>query len=203
MKPISLLLTSLVAGAACLAQGAGAQTIVRSTPVVAMDDGLGGFNAHVGDTFAAAAAGSTFSAVFTFDVGIGFDAAASVTSSYLDNPVTKDLEIVGLSLYRYDPVTMAVLGTAIAGIDIGGAGMNAPDSWTLSGFGLAGGDYALKVDGRVLGAGGGAFGGDLAIAPVPEPGAWGMLLGGLGGLGGVSIARLLARRHRRAPLPQA
>lgn len=194
MKPISLLLTSLVAGAACLAPVAGAQTIVRNTPVAAMDDGLGGFNAHVGDSFAASAVGSTFSDIFTFDAAIPFDAAASVTSSYLNNPLTKDLLITGLSLYRYDPVTMAVLGTAIAGIHIGGFGSNPVDAWTLSGFGLASGDYALKVDGRVVGTGGGAFGGDLAIAPVPEPGAWGMLLGGLGGF---SIAGLLARRRQR------
>ena len=194
MKPTSLLLTSLVAGAACLAQVAGAQTIVRSMPVAAMNDGLGGFNAHVGDSFAASAVGSTFSDLFIFDADIAFDAAASVTSSYLNNPFTKDLVITGLSLYRYDPVTMAVLGTAIAGINIGGFGSNPVDAWTLSGFGLASGNYALKVNGRVVGLGGGAFGGDLAIAPVPEPGAWGMLLGGLGGF---SIAGLLARRCRQ------
>jgi len=192
MKPISLLLTSLVAGAACLVQVAGAQAIVRNTPVAAVNDGLGGFNAHVGDSFAASAVGSTFSDIFTFDAAIPFDAAASVTSSYLNNPFTKDLVITGLSLYRYDPVTMAVLGTAVAGINIGGFGANPVDAWTLSGFGLVRGNYALKVDGRVVGAGGGAFGGDLAIAPVPEPGTWGMLLGGLGGF---SIAGLLAR-HR-------
>jgi hypothetical protein len=195
MKPISFLLTSLVAGTACLVQGAGAQTIVRSTLVVAMDDRLRGFNAHVGDSFAASAVGSTFSDIFTFDAGIPFDAAASVTSSYLNNPFTKDLLITGLSLYRYDPVTMAVLGTAIAGIDIGGFGSRPVDAWTLSGFGLASGDYALKIDGRVVGAGGGAFGGDLAIAPVPEPDAWGMLLGGLGSFSIAGLAR--HRRYRR------
>jgi hypothetical protein len=116
-----------------------------------------------------------------------------VTSSYLINPSTKDLLVTGLSLYRYDPVTLAVLGTAIAGINETGFGSHPTDAWSLSGFGLAGGDYALKVDGRVLGAGGGAFGGDLAIAPVPEPRTWGMLLAGLAGLG---MAGAGARRHR-------
>jgi hypothetical protein len=33
-------------------QGGGAQTINRTTAVAAMDDGQGGFNAHVGDSFA-------------------------------------------------------------------------------------------------------------------------------------------------------
>jgi hypothetical protein len=190
MKLTSFLLTSLVAGAAFLAQGAGAQTINRTVAVAATDDGLGGFNAHVGDNFAASTAGGTFSDVFTFNIGTPFDAAASVTSSYLNNPQTKDLLITGLSLYRYDPATMAMLGTAVAGINESGFGSHPTDSWALSGFGLARGDYALKVDGRVLGAGGGAFGGDLVVSPVPEPQGWAMLLGGLG------IAGALARRRK-------
>jgi hypothetical protein len=55
--------------------------------------------------------------------------------------------------------------------------------WSLSAFGLSSGFYALKVDGRVLGEGGGAFGGDLTISPVPEPQTWAMLLAGLGMVG--------------------
>jgi hypothetical protein len=189
MKLTSFLLTSLVAGAAFLAQGAGAQAINRTAAVVATDDGLGGFNAHVGDSFAASTAGRTFSDVFTFNIGTPFDAAASVTSSYLNNPQTKDLLVTGFSLYRYDPATMAMLGTAIAGINESGFGSHPTDSWTLSGFGLARGDYALKVDGRVVGAGGGAFGGDLVVSPVPEPQRWAMLLGGLGFVGAFARRR--------------
>jgi hypothetical protein len=158
---------------------------------VTVDDGLGGFNAHVGDTFAASNAGSTFTDVFTFDVGTPFDAAASVTSSYLNTPQTKDLQIAGLSLYRYDPVTKAVLGTAIAGIDETGFRANPTDSWSLSGYGLASGSYAMRVDGTVRGAGGGAFGADLTISPVPEPQAWGMLLAGL------AVCSTLAWRQRQ------
>jgi len=191
MKLSSLLLTSLVAGVAFLSQGVGAQTIDRSAAVVTLDDGQGGFNAHVGDSFAASTAGSVFSDLFTFDLATPFDAAASVTSSYLNTPFAKDLLITGLSLYRYDPATMAVLGSAIAGINLTGFGSHPTDSWALSGFGLAAGNYALKVDGRVLGAGGGAFGGDLTVSPVPEAPAWGMLLGGLG------LAGVLARRRSR------
>jgi hypothetical protein len=44
----------------------------------------------------------------------------------------------------------------------------------------------------VIGAGGGAFGGDLAIAAVPEPETYGMLLAGLGVVG------FLARRRKAA-----
>jgi hypothetical protein len=183
MKPRSLLLTFLVAGAAFASQLAAAQAITPTGPLVTVGDGRGGFNAHLGDTFAASTVGSAFSDTFTFSLATPFDAAAAITSSYLNTPFTKDLLITGLSLYRYDPASKVILGTAIAGINETGIGAHPTDSWSLSGFGLAGGDYALKVDGRVLGAGGGAFGGDLTISPVPEAQRWGMLLGGLGILG--------------------
>jgi hypothetical protein len=55
------------------------------------------------------------------------------------------------------------------------------------------GSYALKVNGQVMGTGGGAFGGDLTVSPVPEPQAWGMLLAGLGlGMAGMAGRRKLA-----------
>lgn len=183
----TLLPTLLVAGAAFVSQGAQAQAIARTAVLATSDDGRGGFNASFGDSFTAASAGRSFSDIYTFAHAIAFDAAASVTSSYLNNPLTKDLLITGVSLYRYDPASMAILGTAIAGIHQGGFGAQPLDSWALAGFDLPGGDYAFKVDGRVVGAGGGAFGGDLAIAPIPEAPAWGMLLGGL------AVAGTLAR----------
>ena len=189
MKPTSLVLAAVAASAALLSQAAGAQTINRSAALATASDGAGGLNAHFGDTFAAATTGSSFSDVFTFTANAPFDAAASLTSVYLDNPHTKDLAIIGLSLYRYDPSTQAILGTAIAGIDQTGFGQHPVDAWSLAAFGLPGGDYAVKVDGRVSGVGGGVFGADLAIAPVPEPQAWVMLLAGLG------LASALARRR--------
>jgi hypothetical protein len=174
-----------------VAQGAGAATVNRTAPVVTVDDGLGGFNAHFGDTFAQSTTGSTFTDIFTFDAGTPFDAAASLTSSYLNTPQTKDLLITGLSLYRYDPATKTMLGTAIAGINGTGTGADAPDSWSLAGFGLTKGSYAIQVDGQVRGVGGGAFGADLTISPVPEPQTWGMLLAGLG------VLTTLAWRRRQ------
>ena len=192
MKLNSFVLSALVAGAACMTQGASAADIDRTTALVTVDDGVGGFNAHAGDTFTASTVGSTFTDVFTFNVGTPFDAAASVTSSYLNTPLTKDLLITGLSLYRYDPSTMAVIGTAITGINETGFGSHPTDSWSLSAYGLSSGSYALRVDGRVLGEGGGAFGADLTVSPVPEPRTWGMLLAGLGILGATALRRKAA-----------
>jgi hypothetical protein len=196
MKLKSLVLSALIAGAAAASQGAAAQAIDRSVPLATAGDGVGGFNAHFGDTFTASTMGNTFSDVFTFNIGTPFDAAASVTSSYLNTPQTKDLLITGLSLYRYDPATMVILGTAIAGINETGFGSHPTDSWSLSAYGLSSGYYALKVDGQVMGVGGGAFGGDLTISPVPEPQAWAMLLAGLG-LVSVAVRRKPALRRIR------
>jgi hypothetical protein len=196
MKLKSLVLSALIAGAAAASQGAAAQAIDRSVPLATAGDGVGGFNAHFGDTFTASTLGNTFSDVFTFNIGTPFDAAASVTSSYLNTPQAKDLLITGFSLYRIDPATMAILGTAIAGINETGFGSHPTDSWSLSAYGLTSGYYALKVDGQVRGMGGGAFGGDLTISPVPEPQAWAMLLAGLG-LVSVAIRRTPALRRIR------
>ena len=186
----SLVLRSLLAGAAFAAQGAGAATVQHTVELVTVADGAGGFNAHFGDTFGASTVNQQFTDIFTFRITRPVDAAASLTSSYLDTPLTKDLSITGFSLYRYDPLTQAVLGTAIAGINETGFGAHPTDSWSLAGYGLTAGDYAIRVDGQVRGAGGGAFGADLTVSPVPEPQAWGMLLAGIGVIG------TLTRRKR-------
>ena len=195
MKLKSLVLSALIAGAVAVSQGAAAQAIDRTVPLVTAGDGVGGFNAHFGDTFTASTVGSTFTDIFTFNIGTPFDASASVTSSFLNTPQTKDLLITSFSLYRYDPGTMAVLGTAIAGINETGFGSHPTDSWSLSSYGLTSGYYALRVDGQVLGTGGGAFGGDLTVSPVPEPATYGMLLAGLGLLGVAATRRKLVPRR--------
>lgn len=176
----SALVFAVLAGAA----PAQAQVIERSTAVATVADGAGGFNAFFGDTFTDAQSGSSFADLFTFAVaGTPFDAAASMTSSFLDSPGSKDLQITGLSLYRYDPQTLAIIGNAVAGIDLTGFGDNPVDSWTVTGLNLASGSYALRVDGQVLGAAGGSFGGDLTVSPVPDAPACALLLAGL--LGGL------------------
>lgn len=185
-------LSALLCGAAG-APGAGAQTIERTAALNAEADGVGGLNAFFGDGFTAAESGRAFASVFTFSVaGIPFDAAASVTSSYLDSPGTHDLRITGLGLYRYDPATMAVIGNAVAGVDLTGFGANPVDSWSVTAFGLPVGAYAVRVDGRVTGGAGGGFGGDLSVSPVPEAPFYALLLAGL-------AAGALATRKKNRP----
>jgi len=192
MKSTFLVLGALLAGAACAGPHAAAQTIERSVPISTIDDGAGGFNAYFGDGFAAAQSGRSFIDVFTFDVaGLPFDAAASVTSSYLNSPSDKDLRITALSLYRYDPATLDIVGPAIAGIDQTGFGADAPDSWSLAAYSLPAGAYAVRVDGVVRGAGGGSFGADLTVSPVPEAPGFALLLTGLA-LGALVRRRMAA-----------
>ena len=173
-----------------------AQTIERTAAPGVRSDGVGGFNAFYGDAFAASESGRAFTNVFTFEVaGIPFDAAASVTSSFLDSPGTKDLLITGLSLYRFDPATLATIGNAVAGIDLTGFGDNPVDSWSVTAVNLPIGSYAVRVDGRVVGNAGGSFGGDLTVSPVPEGASWAMLLAGLAGGALVRRRRLAIRRE--------
>jgi hypothetical protein len=190
MKSTSLVLAAMAASTVFAVQAAGAQTLDRRVPLTTASDGVGGFNAYFGDTFAASASGRSFSDVFTFSAATPFDVASSLTSLYLDSPQTKDLSIIGLNLYRYDPGTQAILGNAISGVDQSGFGQHPVDRWSLSAFGLPAGSYAIRVDGQVSGVGGGVFGADLAIAPVPEPQAWTLLAAGLG------VAGVLALRRR-------
>ena len=198
MKSTSLVVGALLAGTICAAPYAAAQAIERSAPISPIDDGVGGFNAHFGDGFTAQESGSTFTDIFTFDVGgLPFDAAASVTSSYLNSPFEKDLRITALSLYRYDPVTMAIIGPTIAGIDQTGFGANPTDSWALSAFSLPTGAYAVRVDGVVVGSGGGSFGADLTVSPVPEAPGFALLLAGLAA--GALVRRGRLRNTRMAP----
>ena len=128
--------------------------------------------------------------------GTPFDASASLTSSFLDSPGAKDLLITGLSLYRYDPQTLAVIGNALAGVDLTGRGDNPVDAWAVSGLNLASGAYAVRVDGRVVGGAGGSFGADLTVSPVPDAPAYALLLAGLAG-------GALAWRQQKKPPGQA
>ena len=185
---LSAVLSAVLAGAPQ------AQVIERSFALATVPDGAGGLNAFFGDTFTGAQSGSTFADLFTFTVagtpvaGMPFDASASLTSSFLDSPGSKDLLITGLSLYRYDPQTLAVIGNAVAGVDLTVFGDNPVDSWSVTDLNLASGSYAVRVDGQVVGAAGGSFGADLTVSPVPEAPFYAMLLMGLAG-GALALAQ--------------
>jgi hypothetical protein len=196
MKIKSILLASMLMSAGFVAQGAYAADINNTAAVNLTSDGSDGFNAHYGASFTGAQIGQTFTDMFKFTLATGFDSSASVTSSYLNSKTVKDLDITGFSLDLINPVTNAII-TTYAGTNITAAGVNQTDNWQLTAMGLSAGTYVIEVAGKVVGNGGGAFGSDLTISPsavaaVPEPETYGMMLGGLGLIG------FIARRRKAA-----
>ena len=65
------------------------------------------------------------------------------------------------------------------------------DNWTLSYANLAAGSYYVLISGTSLGNGAAKYTADLALAPVPEPETYAMMLGGLG------LLAFTARRRKQ------
>ncbi len=176
----SLIAAMVLAGASSFGSSAVmAQDVIGDSPQ-ALD--LVDLTAYFGDSFGADNAGGTFADQFTFTIAstIGHNLDAVVASSSRSGDV--GLDITGLALYGADDVLIS------AGEELQGG---AVDFWTLASDNLGAGDYYLQVSGELLSADGASFGGAVALAPVPEPETYGMMLGGLGLLGFLA--------HRRRP----
>ena len=135
--------------------------------------------------FSAQNDGNTFTDRFNFTAGAP-SALTSFVFSFTNPAETHGVALTGFTLYNG-------AGTALqTGSKIFGAPLNL---WTNTASNLGASNYYLLVSGSILGNGGARYDGgvSLAAAPVPEPGTYGMLLGGLGGLG------LLARRRKSGP----
>ena len=191
MKLKSILMATMFASAGFMAVAAHAAPIVREMPTELVSDDEGGFNAHFGNNFGSATSGKSFADKYFFSITSGFDSSASLTSTYLNSTKVKDLMITGFSLTKYDPSSLVNLMT-VNGVNETSAGTNPTDSWSLKSFGLTSGSYFIKVDGNIIGNGGGTYGSDLTISAVPEPETYGMLLAGLGLMG--FVARRKAKK---------
>lgn len=176
MKKSTSMIAAIVLAAASLGAPV-AQAAVIVTPDQALD--LGRFGAVFGDSFGINNAGNTFSEHFTFSVaGVPVDLDAIVTS--ISRTAELGLDITGLGLYSAGG-TQLKLGNA--------SRSGAIDVWTLSNDNLALGDYYLQVSGSVVSHSAGRFSGAVVLAPVPEPGAYGMMLAGLGVVGFAALRR--------------
>ena len=117
-------------------------------------------------TNAAMVSPGTFTDIYTFAIGALPTAVASTVSLDLGVPGTpfNFLHITGLTLSLYDSSNF-FLGSA-------------PLNLTAT---LSPGNYEMRVSGLADGTSGGGYG--FAIAAIPEPGQWLMLLAGIAMLG--------------------
>jgi hypothetical protein len=174
----SLIAAAVLASASFGSSAVWAQTDISSAPqALDLVDG----SAFFGDSFEAGNSGNTFADRFTFTVGgtVGQNLDAIVAS--VSRTADVGLDITGMSLFSGDG-TMLGAGTSME--------TGATDVWTVAGNNLGAGDYYLRVNGTVVSDAGASFGGAMMLMPVPEPGTYGMMLGGLGILG------FLARRRK-------
>lgn len=154
-----------------------AQAIGTSPQVLELTDGSGFF----GDTLDSGNGGGSFADRFTFTV-TGANSTLDAVVSSISRTETTGIDITGMSLYSTSGRSPVTTGTSFS------SGL--VDVWTVSSNSLEAGDYYLQVNGTVLSDGAASFGGAVALAPVPEPQTYGLMLAGLGALG------LLARRRK-------
>ena len=135
---------------------------------------LTGLAANIGNSFGAAAYGSSFSDVYTFDL--------STASQSVGTTVTIDLNVGQLN---FELSNMAITLTDSTGATTYAMDntMDASKALQLSATLASGTGYRFLVTGDVTGNIGGAYGGVLQAAPIPEAETYAMMLAGLGLVG--------------------
>lgn len=169
MKNLKTIVAGVVFATASLASGVMAADI--TTPPQALN--LVGNSAFFGDAFDIDQMNDTFSDHFTFSVsGVAANFDAIVSS--MSRTAATGLDITGLTLFTGTGTSVATGSSLHSG---------AIDVWTLTTDNLAVGSYYLQVNGKMVSATSGSFGGAVMLAPVPEPATYGLMLAGLGLLG--------------------
>lgn len=125
--------------------------------------------------------GNSFSDRFTFTVNNAIPVNMDAIVASVSRTADVGLDITGLSVFD-DTDTLVAQGSALR--------TGATDVWTVSGNSLENGAYYIRVNGNLVSDESASFGGAVMLMPVPEPEAYGMMLGGLGILG------FLARRRK-------
>jgi hypothetical protein len=177
MKNSKSLIAAVVLATASLGSSAVMAQVI-TTPPQALN--LVGTSAFFGDSFDINQMSATFADRFTFTVsGVAADFDA-IVSSISRTPAT-GLDITALGVFTGGG-TQVGTGTALHS--------GAIDVWTVTtATPLAVGDYYLQVSGTMVSATSGSFGGAVMLAPIPEPGAYGMMLAGLGLVGFIAARR--------------
>ena len=176
MKSSKSLIAAIVLATASLGAGV-AKADVIVTPNQALD--LAGTSAFFGNAFGINNVGNTFSENFTFSV-TGLPANLDAIVSSISRTAATGIDITGLRLFSNTGTQVSLGISQSAG---------AIDVWTVTSNNLALGSYYLQVSGTVVSNTSGAFGGAMMLAPVPEPGAYGMLLAGMGVVSFIGLRR--------------
>jgi hypothetical protein len=179
-NPKSLVAAIMLATASFASTSVLAQISSPPAPLALMDN-----NAFFGDTFAMDNQGKTFADRFTFSITDPVPQTLDAIVASISRTADTGLDITGLALYDS---TNALLTSGEA------RNSGRIDVWTLSNTSLRAGDYYIQVSGNMVSNAGASFGGAVMLAPVPEPGTYGMMLGGLGLLG--FLARRRATKQR-------
>ena len=166
-----LLVSSMLVAGLFASSVVGAADVTRNHTLVIDASGTQSY----GDVFGAAFKGKTFDDFFNFHLNIASDLTAALVSI---SGRTTDLSITGFNL-------IPVGGTTIFGSSL--SSDPTLNAWAVEANNILPGSYQLEVLGTVVGAGG-SFGGNINVSPVPEPGALGMMVAGLG-LMGVAMSR--------------
>lgn len=168
MKIAKSFAAAAVLAAASFSSAAYADDISHAVTGLAV---TGGTDAHFASSFADNNAGNTFSDRFVFSVY----SVPSYLDAFVGNIARSadlGLNLQSLSLYAWNGNLIAS-GTTVSN--------GAQDLLSLSTEdALAVGNYYLQVNGTVVGNSNASFVGQLALAPVPEPATYGMMLAGLG-----------------------
>ena len=181
MKLTSVLASAVLAGAAFVAQPALAADLSHPPQALMLVDGSAGFSA----SFAAGNYNNTFLDRYTFSVADPEGARVDALVGSIARSDLVGLEINGF--YLYDSMNMLMGGGVMQQA-------GTIDLWTISTpGGLPLGDYSVIVAGRLVSDVAGSYGGNLNLAPVPEPDTAAMLAAGLGVLG------VVLRRRKQTP----
>ena len=142
-----------------------------------------GLAKNIGNSFGVAAYGSSFSDLYTFDL--------SSASQSVGTTVTIDLSVGPLNFQLSNMVIELTDSTGFISYAIDSS-MDASKALQLSATLNAGTGYRFLVTGDVTGNIGGAYGGVLQAAPIPEAETYAMMLAGLGLVGFMARRRSMS-----------